>query len=355
VLFAVNWLVEGKFYSIFSMLLGAGFALQLSRAQARGAPATQFASFFRRRMLVLAGIGLVHMYRLWAGDILTLYGVMGLLLPALWRLPSRMRAWVTVLLFTVPLMTHAVVLSTDGAADPRKPFAAAGARVREVLAIESRETLDVFAHSSARDYWAWNTAYAVTRPGTYLQSGRPAKVLALFLLGAWLASSVLPRLSDLRGSLWATAFAGGAVGLAASHLYATIKAATGSTFLLSREGVLQTLAYTLGTTPLALAYPALAILIWRTTRGRAWLGWFEPLGRMALSVYLTQTVIQVALFSGVGLGLAGRIPIATLPAVATVILVLQRFACVVWLQHHNQGPLEWMWRRATYGPAAPSR
>jgi uncharacterized protein len=243
VLFAVNWLVEGKFYSIFSMLLGAGFALQLSRVQARGAPATQFASFFRRRMLVLARIGLVHMYGLWAGDILALYGVMGLLLPALWRLPSRMRAWVTVLLFTVPLMTHSVVLSTDGAADPRKPFAAAGARVREVLAIESRETLDVFAHSSARDYWAWNTAYAVTRPGTYLQSGRPAKVLALFLLGAWLASSVLPRLSDLRGPLWATAFAGGAVGLAASHLYATIKAATGSTFLLSREGVLQTLAY----------------------------------------------------------------------------------------------------------------
>jgi len=85
VLFGVDWLVEGKFYSVFAMLLGMGFALQASRADARG---DHIGPFFRRRMAVLMLIGLTHMYALWAGDILLLYGVIVLLLPTLWRWPS---------------------------------------------------------------------------------------------------------------------------------------------------------------------------------------------------------------------------------------------------------------------------
>ncbi len=72
VLFAVDWLVEGKFYSVFSMLFGIGFALQAARARSRG---DDIGPFFRRRMAVLVLIGLTHMYLLWAGDILLLYGV----------------------------------------------------------------------------------------------------------------------------------------------------------------------------------------------------------------------------------------------------------------------------------------
>ena len=209
----------------------------------------------------------------------------------------------------------------------------------------------MFAHGTAGDYLAWNTANAVIRPGTYLQSGRPAKVLALFLLGIWLGSVVLPRL-DMPGQwLLLTLVVGGGIGLASSYVYASIKAATGSTFLASPTGLAQTAAYTLGTTPLALAYLAAAALAWRVRRARRLLEWFVPLGRMALSVYLTQTLVQLALFSGYGLGLAGRAPVALLPLVAAAILVLQRYLCALWLARYAQGPLEWLWRRATYGRA----
>lgn len=293
------------------------------------------------------------MYLLWAGDILTLYGVMGLLLPTLMRWPAAMRAVAMIALFAVPLATHALVVWSDGRYDPRPPFAAAGADVRERLGVANRGTLDLFARGTAGDYLAWNVAYAVVRPGTYLQSGRPAKVLALFLLGAWLAAVVLPRLHALRRSLYVTAAVGGAIALTASYVYAGIKAATGSTFLQSGTGLVQTAAYTLGTTPLALAYLAAAVLAWRTSGGRAVLEWFVPLGRMALTVYLTQTLIQLAIFSGYGLGLAGRVPVAWLPAVAAAILASQRTACAWWLRGHGQGPLEWLWRRATYGTAPP--
>ena len=348
VLFAVDWLVEGKFYSVFSMLFGIGFALQAARAGSRG---DDIGPFFRRRMAVLVLIGLTHMYLLWAGDILLLYGVMGLVLPWLCRRPLPTRLAAMAALFTVPFATHVMVWLSDGALDPRAPFAAVGATLREAFGIASRTTLDLFARGSSLDYWAWNTAYAVVRPGTYLQSGRPAKVLALFLLGAWLASTVLPRLAGSRRLLWRTAWLGGTVGLLASAVYAAIKAEARSTFELSGVGLVQTAAYTLGTTPLALAYMAVATLAWQQTAWQARLAWFVPLGRMALSVYLTQTLVQLLLFSSHGARLAGRLPIALLPVVALAILVTQQRVCVWWLARHEQGPVEWLWRRAVYTQA----
>lgn len=349
VLFAVNWFVEGKFYSVFSILLGIGFALQAGRSARRGASPADFARFFRRRMWVLVAIGLVHMVVVWAGDILTLYGVMGLLLPSLARLKGGMRAALIGALFLAPLGTHALVVSTGGRLDPRAPFAAAGNTLRERFTNPERTALDLFARGSGTDYYVRNTSTVVVRPGAYLQQGRPAKVLFLFVLGAWLGASVLPRLARLRRSLLLTVALGGAVGLAGSFVYATIKAATESWFLMSGAGLLQTTAYTFGTTPLALAYLAAAALAWRASWGRRGLGWFVPLGRMALTVYLTQSVVQVAIFTSLGLGLAGRVPAVWIPAVAALVLVAQRHACSWWLARHERGPAEWIWRRATYG------
>ena len=72
VLFAIDWFVEGKFYSVFSILLGIGFAIQRQRALERGRSLSEFGRFFRRRLTVLIVIGLIHMYALWCGDILAL-------------------------------------------------------------------------------------------------------------------------------------------------------------------------------------------------------------------------------------------------------------------------------------------
>ncbi|MYF76312.1 MAG: DUF418 domain-containing protein [Acidobacteria bacterium] len=351
VLFAINWFVEGKFYSVFSILLGIGFALQAGRSAGRGASPADFARFFRRRMWVLVAIGLVHMVVFWAGDILTLYGVMGLLLPTLARLGGGLRGALIGALFLVPLGTHALVVSTEGRLDPRTPFAAAGTALRERVAGPERTSLDLFAHGSGTDYHAWNVSTAVVRPGAYLQQGRPAKVLFLFLLGAWLGAGVLPRLDRMRRSLWLTVALGGVVGLAGSFVYATIKGSTESWFLLSGTGLLQTAAYTFGTAPLALAYLAAWALAWRASWGRSALGWFVPLGRMALTVYLTQSVVQMTIFTSLGLGLAGRVPVVWIPAVAALMLVAQRYGCSWWLARHERGPAEWVWRRVTYGGA----
>ena len=73
-------LVDGKFYTIFSLLFGVGFSLILSRHPV---------SLFVRRMLILAVIGFCHLMFIWSGDILLLYACGGLLLPLFIRLKDR--------------------------------------------------------------------------------------------------------------------------------------------------------------------------------------------------------------------------------------------------------------------------
>ena len=81
---AVSWLircfVEGKFYKLFALLFGMGFAVMLTRALAAGRP---FAAWFSRRMLVLFVLGMLHMIFLWEGDILHDYAFAGFCMLAL--------------------------------------------------------------------------------------------------------------------------------------------------------------------------------------------------------------------------------------------------------------------------------
>ena len=74
-----HFFFSAKFYSLFSLLFGSGFAIQLDRARAKE---SDFISFWVRRMVALLVIGYVHIALLWYGDILHLYAIMGLLLLA---------------------------------------------------------------------------------------------------------------------------------------------------------------------------------------------------------------------------------------------------------------------------------
>src|SRR3989338_9565329 len=73
----VLFLADSKFWTLFSFLFGLGFALQMRRAEARGAP---FLPLYLRRLAVLLVIGLLHAFLLWTGDVLHIYALLGFLL-----------------------------------------------------------------------------------------------------------------------------------------------------------------------------------------------------------------------------------------------------------------------------------
>jgi uncharacterized protein len=109
---------------------------------------------------------------------------------------------------------------------------------------------------------------------------------------------------------------------------------------------------------LALAFTYLATLVLLFHRGPQWrvrLGRLAPVGRMALTNYLTHSVLYLLLFSGVGLGLYGEVGPALCVVFSIVIFAAQIVISRWWLSRYRFGPAEWLWRTLTYGELQPMR
>ena len=118
-------------------------------------------------------------------------------------------------------------------------------------------------------------------------------------------------------------------------------------------GWFQGLVYHVGAICLGLGIAGAFVRLWSSEAWCRRLSHFAVLGRMALTNYILQNVLAVALFFGYGLALMGTLPFALVPVVALVILSGQWWFSRAWLARHAQGPLEHFWRRVSYG--APSQ
>lgn len=327
-------LIDGKFYTLFSLLFGAGFALQLERLSRRSADGLRI---YRRRVLILLGIGLAHSWLIWDGDILVLYALMGLLLPLFHRRSGRaLLAWSAVLIFVVPFAGVALVRAMGWPADAG--LLALSDRI--AIAIGGVDPKDGVGWLRRSDFHAW-LAFVVSGPffswGLKLMSWRIAKVLGIMLLGIYIGRRLAAgTLLDDRRLLWRVFWIGLLIGAPASFAYA-----------LQPELLQSDWRSMIGTVPLALAYAAAFLLAW--PHAQRLLGLLAPAGRMALTNYLAQSVICIFVFYGIGLGQVGYWPPAGFYAFALGLFAAQVAFSRWWLARHPQGPMEALWRRWTYG------
>ncbi|MCJ7421354.1 DUF418 domain-containing protein [Sphingomicrobium astaxanthinifaciens] len=346
---AFEMLVHGKFYALFSLLFGIGFALQLERIEARGEGAGRYA----RRLVFLALFGVAHILLVWIGDILLLYALMGFVLLALRGLPTRALIPAAAICWLLPVGWAAYQQASGFNAfaalmPPIAPLAAA---------------LDVpFGPGGPTaiwesPYWGMQMRSHVIdlylRFVVYLDEMRFTKVLGMFLVGLWVGRAGLHRDPGAhRALLRKVAVVGLAVGLPVSLL----KAAMVLEMWTPASGGLTLFAatYSLSVPLLALAYAALAALAYAAGR-EGWLGLFAPMGRMALTNYLVQSVLQAFIFFGFGLGLVNRFALLWHVPLTLAIFAAQVVFSRWWLARHRFGPAEWLWRSLTYGKAQPMR
>ncbi|MEO0332428.1 MAG: DUF418 domain-containing protein [Bacteroidota bacterium] len=349
VLFFIDWFVEGKFYGIFSILFGAGFALQAERFRRVD---TSFSAFWFRRMTVLCCNGLLHMYLVWNGDILTLYSLLGMLLPFFLNLSNRaLLRWIVVLLL-IPLLIHGLLYFTPEASfwGSMRHFSGG---LKAEWGFADRSLLEMRTSDSAWEVFSVNVLYAIPRPMSYLMSGRYFQVLGLFLIGLLLARYWLPRIRSNDISVPSAAVWVGVIGLVTSLGYAVIKGAIGTPFAVSEIGLIQAVVYYIGSTSLALGISMLILYVWSSGRAKLVFRNLALLGRMALTNYIFQNVTAVLLFFGYGLALMREVPFAYLPLFAFGILVVQWAFSRIWLRRFKQGPLEFVWRKLTYRTVKP--
>lgn len=107
-----------------------------------------------------------------------------------------------------------------------------------------------------------------------------------------------------------------------------------------------TLLATAALLSLSSGYTAIVALLWLRMKSRVLQRTFAPVGRMALTNYVGQSVICMLVFRGAGLALGG--PTLYLP-LGVGIYVVQLALSRLWLTRFNFGPLEWVWRMLTYG------
>ena len=341
--FMLEWLVTGKFYSLFSLLFGIGFALQLGRLEARGEGVGRYV----RRLLILFGFGVAHLLLLWMGDILALYALMGLVLILFRRASDRALLIGAMLLWLAPVLWAAAMVEL-GFRPGRSLFDAAMMTFQALSIDASQGPLPIWSGGSWLLLVKSHFAEIFIRYSDLIAQLRPAKVLAMFLLGLWVGRRMLyVRLDEYAPLLRKVTLAGLGVGLPVSAVGAwlVLNPPHGPETL---DHLYQAIAYSLGVPSLALGYAAGFALLWRTAARRT-LGRLAPAGQMALTNYIGQTLIQILIFYGVGFGLIGKVSNAWIPLIAILIFAAQLIFSRLWLARFRFGPLEWLWRALTYG------
>ncbi|UUF02821.1 DUF418 domain-containing protein [Xanthomonas hortorum] len=344
----VYFFVQGKFYTLFALLFGMGFAVMAQRAEQAG---RAFFGTYLRRTLGLLAIGLAHALLLWSGDILVTYALLALLLLATRSVPTVTLPWVAALVYCCApgLMLLYGAAGTLTQADP-------------AAAVEWKAAMTDAAQQAVANVQAQRAAYG---SGTYLQAtlqrwhdlqeamtglsiNGPA-MLGMFLLGSWFVRSGaiaaperFPRL--FRTLRYGVLPLGLGVMLVSYALEpwmdpARLDLRVSGAFALSLiAGPLMSLGYAAWVVRLA---PRLA--------------WLAPAGRMALTNYLLQSLLCTWVFYGYGLGYFEQLPRTWQLPFALGLFALQVVLSQLWLRWFRFGPMEWLWRSVTYLRVPPMR
>ncbi|WP_336083760.1 DUF418 domain-containing protein [Nocardia sp. SSK8] len=327
----VDALFTGRFYLLFAFLFGYSFTVQIAAAQRAGAaPGPRLL----RRCAALLTIGLLHVYFLWIGDILTLYAVLCLLLIALRGLRPRTAVITAVVLYLL-WSVLSFLPGQDG-----------------TLALGAFMNLPAIAADYTggfADTFAMQTGLA---PAFLLLIwvGQGVPSLAMFLLG--LAAGKRTLFEDEQTvRRWSPR-----VLLIGFGLGLPISAATFADAMRWWNGpdFVHGLQY-LVAPAMTFAYVAVVLRLARSARTGRFAALLAPAGRMAATNYIGQSIVLMLVYTGYGLALADDVPPLGVVGIALVTFAAQLALSAWWLRGHPYGPVEWVLRAATYLRVPPWR
>ncbi len=339
--------IEGKFYSIFSLLFGWGMAIQLKRSEINGLTPVKF---MRRRLGFMFLLGLAHLLLLWTGDIVAFYALVGFVFLWLRKWNDRKLFITAIVMLCLPVLIYFLRMKWNVLLTPAGLLYGTGSKIDSYLT--GSKSFDEFLINLKTGNYFFQLKSLVAgvfyRFGDLIFQSRPLKVLGMFILGYLLGRN--DRYKTILANkqlLWMVAGGGLLIGLPANYQLSKLME-TGLYYQLKIEGVYQSIAYALGVAPLALAYVALFFLFTQTTVGKKVVSILQPVGKMAFTNYITHSIIGTLVFYGAGFGLAREVGPVYYTLFALLVFIGQIILSTLWLKYFNYGPIEWLWRSATY-------
>ncbi|WP_321283727.1 DUF418 domain-containing protein [Exiguobacterium profundum] len=309
--------VQTKFYTIFSLLFGIGFSIFLERSYARG----ESVSRYIRRIVILFLFGLAHL-AIWSGDILHTYAMWGLLLPLFYGLSNRaILTWAWSLLIGSFLLFYVSSMYLE-------------------LSLGFRFNGDPFPAVFNSGFGPWfdyrldEEIFAMFQNSFFVG----VEILSLFLFGLYIGRERKLLTWSIQG-LTQTAIICTVTALPFFAVIIWHHYGNGAEYSATNYAAVLVSGKLLATTYVCLFTVAVR-------KGRTFAP-LQALGRMALTNYLTHTLIVV--IPVIALGAYGSLSLTEGLFLSIAILIVQSFFSMWWLKSHRYGPFEKLWRLGTYG------
>lgn len=333
-------LIRGKFFLLFSFLFGLSFALQMERGEAR--TGGDFRWRFAWRLVILFGIGLLH-HMIYRGDILTVFAMLGFPLLLFYKVPDK---WVFITAIILMIGVPRIMMYATNV-DPFKSY---------VPDWNSKEDdPEVLMHWNAAKSGDWiglakinlTDGFPMKMNFQFGSMGRAYMTLAWFLLGMLAGRRRFFENLDEYRPLIRKIFKWSII-----SFFATI-AIGAAIFIPFGKTMPESLQFLIGNTigdlngvAMTLFYITAFMLLFNREKWQRRLNKLAPFGRMALTNYVTQSIIgAIILF---GFGLLGTIGNTFTLSIAIAVIIIQIWWSRAWLKRFYYGPLEWLWRSLTW-------
>jgi uncharacterized protein len=343
---------SGKFYTLFSLLFGIGFAIQLIRTSKSN---RSFLGHFSRRLFILLLIGIVHLWGIWFSDILVIYALCGYVLILFKDLSDKKLLWAAFLIMLLPGLHSWYLQSADNSytnilyqqlseswTEADLPKAS-----NNYYTFQMADVVEVIQSDSWSTVLSFNYIGPLLRGYIVLLDARLFKVLAVFILGLWTGRQLLSnKLHENRSLLIRIAITGFIIGLPLNIFYEmnNFFGQKGSWVLITKD-VLTPFGYI----SLTAAYASAFMLFYNTSFRKILAKLFSAVGKTALTNYILQSLICIFIFYEAGLGMGKYLGSAYLTLSVLIIFSFQILISILWLRRYKYGPLEWLWRVLTYG------
>lgn len=361
-------LFQGVMRGLFSLLFGAGAVLLLDRLEKKES-ASSAADIYYRRLLWLILLGVINAYVfLWSGDILYFYAILGLVLFPFRKMSPRrlLIPIIVILLFGMwretsmqndrkeiitkgrqadSLLSRGQKLSPEMAADQEKWLAFKKENNPAAVIKKAKTETATIQNANLGGLTKVIWAQSARMESSLLFNGWWDMLLFFFVGMAFYKSGFLAGMSKTR-VYWVIAVVGLSAGFCADYLelrdiyharFDHVKVTAHAPAIAFNQ--LKRVFQVSGTL-------SLLVLLYRLKIFRGFLNIFSPVGQMALTNYLGQSIIAAIVFFG--MGWYGRWERYQLMEFCVAVWISQIIFSAVWLRYFKFGPFEWAWRSLTY-------
>lgn len=327
------FVLGGKAYAIFALLFGFSFFIQDDNQRMRG---KDFRLRFCWRLFLLFLIGNFNAC-FFTAEILVMYALLGFVLVLTCRMPDKWAFALACLLMAQPVALYHVVRAAMDAAYvtpsiPTGDLWRACSQMQGGGGFIDMVKVNLWEGQLASLAWAWDNA-------------RIFQTSSLFILGMLMGRRGL--LLECHVGTWGKILAGALI--AFFPLYGLSEMLPG--FVENRQ-LLRPLLLVINSLHkfafMLVLVSGVIFAYYRTRRLHEWLCVIIPYGRMSLTNYVMQSIIGSMLFYHWGFGLHDDLGITASALLGVLLFVLQWAFCRWWLKHHTHGPLEYLWKRATW-------